>query len=117
MDRPRPTKEQLAWQEAGFGMFLGDAREPAGRTMHRHARCAARRASDRVRPAVGARRWHAFPVATGSRLTIQLDNSDARLVEVTAFRAGHVQLPALEPQPDSVHPSRFDVDRDNGPTR
>jgi hypothetical protein len=28
-----------------------------------------------------------------------------------------VQLPALEPQPDSVHPSRFDVDRDNGPTR
>jgi alpha-L-fucosidase len=56
---------------------------------------------------VGVRRWHAFPVATGSRLTIQLDNSDARLVEVTAFHAGHEQLPALEPQPDSVHPSKF----------
>ena len=66
---------------------------------------------------VGVRRWHAFPVATGSRLTIRMDASDARLVEVTAFRAGHEQLPALEPQPDSVHPSKFDVDRDSGPTR
>ena len=22
MERPRPTKQQLAWQEAGFGMFF-----------------------------------------------------------------------------------------------
>jgi alpha-L-fucosidase len=61
---------------------------------------------------IGVRRWHAFPAVTGTHLTIQLDSQDARLLDVTAFHTGHEAAPALEPQPQSAHPAKFDPDRD-----
>ena len=58
---------------------------------------------------VGIRRWHAFPAATGSRLTVRLDDGEARPAAVTAFHTGHETIPELEPQP-SAEPANFEPD-------
>lgn len=48
---------------------------------------------------VGVRRWHAFGAIRTRRLTVTLDDPQARLVAVTGFRTGCEQPPAPVPQP------------------
>jgi alpha-L-fucosidase len=61
---------------------------------------------------IGVRRWHAFETVTASSITIRLDSEEAQLLGVTAFHTGHTRIPALEPQPESADPSKFDPDRE-----
>lgn len=48
---------------------------------------------------IGVRRWHAFAEAEATRLDIHLNDPDARLVSLTAYRTGYQDLPRLEHQP------------------